>query len=210
LLWLTVCLLIKLYRLSTNTVPAIKFEVIFAHITFLCTATLNFPWESVFCYLRVPFLNSGKRAKTFVAFTGIFTWFICISLQYAAPVIVNIVLPAVPSMVLIWGSWIKWSSRQSFFWVFLLTGHDSQMALPVKLLSSNWIKWPTTAIRTRDCSRRAAVDLSLKRRGYWDRRSNRINVIYSLYIYILVYIYIYIHIYKYTYMYRKKLRTDWS
>jgi hypothetical protein len=87
----------------------------FANITLLCTATLSFPWESVFCYLRLPFLNPGKWAKTFVAFTEIFTWFIRISLQFAAPVIVNIALPAAPSLVLIWESWIKWSSRQSIF-----------------------------------------------------------------------------------------------
>jgi hypothetical protein len=118
---------------TVNTVPAIKFEVMFANITLLCTATLNFPWESVFCYLRVPFLNSVKWAKIFVAFTEIFTWFICISLQFAAPEIVNIALPTVPGMVLIWESLIKWSSRQFNLWVFLLASHDSQMALPVKL-----------------------------------------------------------------------------
>jgi hypothetical protein len=60
-------------------------------------ATLNFSWESVFFTLCVPFFNPGKWAKTFVAFTEIIAWFIFFSLQFAAPVIVNIALPAVPA-----------------------------------------------------------------------------------------------------------------
>lgn len=58
--------------------------------------TLNFPWESVFFSLSVPLFNPGKRAKTFIAFAEIFTWFITFSLQLPAPVIVDIALPAVP------------------------------------------------------------------------------------------------------------------
>jgi hypothetical protein len=83
--------------LLTKTVPAIKFEVKFAYVTLLCKATLNFSWESVFFSLCVPFFNPGKWAKTFVAFTEIFTWFVFFSLHFTAPMIVNVALPAVPA-----------------------------------------------------------------------------------------------------------------
>jgi hypothetical protein len=85
------------HRLLTKTVPAIKFEVKFANITLLRVATSNFSWESVFFSLSVPLFNPGKWAETSVAFTEIFTRFILLSLQFAAPVVVDITLPAVPA-----------------------------------------------------------------------------------------------------------------
>ena len=59
--------------------------------------SLNLSCESVFCSLCVPFFNPGKWAETFIAFTEIFTWFKLFSLQFAAPVIVDVALPAVPA-----------------------------------------------------------------------------------------------------------------
>ena len=85
------------HQLLTKSVPAIKFEAMFANITLLYTGTLNFSRKSVFCYLCVPFFNPGEWAQTFVAFAEIFTRFIPFSLHFAAPVVVNIALPAVPA-----------------------------------------------------------------------------------------------------------------
>jgi len=47
-----------------------------------------------------------------------------------------------PGLVLIWESWIKWSSRQFILWFFLLASHDSQ----------RWhCKWTTLQRRTLLC-----------------------------------------------------------